>query len=600
MNKLKLLLSSLWQDKLLIISGVGLAVKILLFYIFLGKNILEVKSLVFSIPGVLLVVFSIVFLFKTWSRKSLVILLNILVTFLLLSQLWYIRYFGTPLSFFALLQTSNLSGLGPSIVELIKVQEILFIIDIVVLLVLTNRNAFSIPKRQPFMFVVFLIIGMVLLTFKPLKNHYVDGIPYAQIFKIYDRYEYMLKYNPVQYSFLDMYLTYKNNRYISLTAEEENLVRSWFEKKDLYRKGSDYLEYPYKGAGEGKNLLLIQVESLENWVINKEVNGKAITPNLNSLLGNSIYASNFFPQTKGGRSSDAEFILNTSLFPVDEGSTFFRFPYNEYMTLPGLLKDKGYSTFAFHGDEATYWNRNSAYPAIDIDQYYAIEDYEDGEEIGMGLSDEEFFHQSVDFLSKVEQPYYGLLITLTSHTPFEIPEKYKGLEFDAKYSNTTLANYLQSIHYTDMAIGKLIDDLKNNNMLEDTVIAIYGDHAGFESRIKVQMMKENPEVSGVDELGRVPFIIYNPSFEGKEYKHYSGQIDMYPTLAYIMGVDEEKYENLIMGRNLLRTGDSFSVIPLENTIRSDSELPFNKKEFEMEALNISDLIIRSNYFKGEE
>jgi lipoteichoic acid synthase len=599
-NKLKQALLSIWQDKLLLISAIGLSIKVVLFYLLLGKGLFEVKSLFVTLPGSILMLFSFVFLFKTWSRKTAIIGLNIIATFLLLSQLWYIRYFGTPLSFFALLQTSNLSGLGPSIMELINGLDILFVVDIIILLILTKKKSFSIPKVQWKTFIILFLAGFSILAVKPLKNHYVDGTPYAQIFKIYDRYDYILKFNPLQYSVLDMYLFYQNNRYIDLNEEEEKLVKDWFDNKDEYREKRLYLNNKYEGVGEGKNLIILQFESLESWVLNKKVNGKEVTPNLNKLLKNSIYASNFYPQTKGGRSSDAEFVVNTSLLPVMEGSTFFRYPTNDYTTLPGLLKQKGYSTYAFHGDEGTYWNRREAYPHINIDEYHAIEEFHEGEEIGMGLSDEEFFHQSVEFLSTKEQPYYGYLITLTSHTPFVIPEQFRGLEFEAQYSDTSAAHYLQSIHYTDMAVGKLLEELETKDMLDDTMIAIFGDHAAFENSYKDQMMKENPKVEGIDEEGRVPFILYNPGMEPLELDKAYGQVDIYPTLAYVMGIEEKKYEDVVMGRNMLTSDNSFAVIPLENIIRSDRELTEEQKEYELRAQQVSDLIIRSNYFEEKE
>ncbi|MCA1065367.1 LTA synthase family protein [Rossellomorea sp. AcN35-11] len=599
-NKLKEGLLSVWQDKLLLISAIGLSIKVVLFYLFLGKGLFEVKSLFVTLPGSILMLFSFVFLFKTWSRKTAVIGLNVTATFLMLSQLWYIRYFGTPLSFFALLQTSNLSGLGPSIMELVHGLDVLYVVDIVILLILARKKSFSIPKVQWKTFIIVFLAGFSILAVKPLKNHYVDGTPYAQIFKIYDRYDYILKFNPLQYSVLDMYLFYQNNRYIDLNDEEEALVTDWFEKKDEFRENRLYLNNKYKGIGEGKNLIIVQFESLENWVLNQQVNGKEVTPNLNKLLKNSIYASNFYPQTKGGRSSDAEFVVNTSLLPVAEGSTFFRYPTNEYTTLPGLLKEKGYSTFAFHGDEGTYWNRREAYPHMDFDEYIAIEEFEEGEEIGMGLSDEEFFHQSVDFLADKDQPHYSYLITLTSHTPFVMPEQYRGLEFEAQYSNTSAAHYLQSIHYTDMAVGKLLEDLEANDMLDDTMIAIFGDHAAFENSYKDQMMKENPKVEGIDEEGRVPFILYHPGMEPMELDKAYGHVDVFPTLAYMMGIDDKDYDDVIMGRNMLTSDNSFAVIPLQNTIQSDRELSEEQKEFELRAQQVSDLIIRSNYFKKNE
>ncbi|WP_034765371.1 LTA synthase family protein [Rossellomorea vietnamensis] len=599
-NKLKQGLLSIWQDKLLLISAVGLSIKVVLFYLFLGKGLFEVKSLFVTLPGTILMLFSFVFLFKTWSRKSVIILINVVATFLLLAQMWYIRYFGTPLSFFAVLQTSNLSGLGPSIRELMNGLDILFIVDIILLFVLVKKKSFSIPKIHWRTFIIVFLAGFCILAVKPMKNHYIDGAPFAQIFKIYDRYDYMMKFNPLQYSALDLYLFYQNNRYMNLSDEERQLVEDWYKQKDQFRKEDKDLHPEYKGIAEGKNLILIQAESLENWVIGQKINGKEITPNLNRLLEHSVYASNFYPQTKGGRSSDAEFILNTSMLPVAEGSTFFRYPTNDYTTLPGLLKEKGYSTVAFHGDEGTYWNRREAYPHLGIDKYYDIEDLEEGEHIGMGLSDVEFFKQSVDILSKKEDPFYGLMITLTSHTPFILPDTYRELEFESQYSETSAANYLQTIHYLDMAIGKMLADLEERGMMDDTIVAIYGDHAGFENSYKEKMMKENPKVEGIDELGRVPFIIYNPEFEKLEITKAVGQVDMYPTLAYMLGIPEEKYDQSITGRNILTTKESFAVIPLENKIIMQNEADQAHKEFELRAQQVSDLVIRSNFFEEEE
>jgi phosphoglycerol transferase MdoB-like AlkP superfamily enzyme len=107
---------------------------------------------------------------------------------------------------------------------------------------------------------------------------------------------------------------------------------------------------------KGKNLIFIQLESFENFVIGQKINNQEITPNLNRFLKNSIYFDSIEEQVHLGTSSDSDLLVNASVYPVRSGSTFFRYPDNTYNSLPKLLEKSGYSTLAIHPDKGAYWN----------------------------------------------------------------------------------------------------------------------------------------------------------------------------------------------------------------------------------------------------
>ncbi|MBR5219391.1 MAG: LTA synthase family protein, partial [Clostridia bacterium] len=247
--------------------------------------------------------------------------------------------------------------------------------------------------------------------------------------------------------------------------------------------GDDAEEDPYRGIAEGRNVITIQVEALQNFVLNLEYNGQIITPNLNALLTqDTLYFDNYYYQIGGGNTADAEFAVNNSLYaPVDEAA-YSRYADNDFYSMAKLLKDNGWtSATAFHGYVNTFWNRNVAYPGQGFDAYLSGSDYyaEPAEVAGMGVSDGEFFVRAVDYLKEQSGPFYAFMVTLTSHYAFELPAQYNMLTLKDEHVGTLFGNYLQSVHYFDHAVGMLIDALKAANLYDNTIITFYGDHFGL-------------------------------------------------------------------------------------------------------------------------
>lgn len=253
----------------------------------------------------------------------------------------------------------------------------------------------------------------------------------------------------------------------------------------------------YTDIFAGKNIIAIHAESMQNFVIGLEFNGVEVTPNLNKLAATGIYFDNFYSQVSVGTSSDAEFTLNTSLMPANIGTAFGNYFDKEYVTIPKLLKEKGYYTFAMHGNNADYWNRRVMHKNLGYDRLYAKADFEIDEVIGLGLSDVSFFKQAVQKLKVIKEEndkFYGTFIMLTNHTPFSETDKYGEFDVSLKetvlnpetgvleeivypyMAGTKLGNYFKSVHYADYALGVFLEELEKNNLLENTVIVLYGDH----------------------------------------------------------------------------------------------------------------------------
>ncbi len=328
----------------------------------------------------------------------------------------------------------------------------------------------------------------------------------------------------------------------------------------------------------GKNVIVIHAESMMTNVIGLSFNGEEVTPNLNRLSNEGMYFSNFYSQVSVGTSSDSELTFNTSLLPTKSGTAFVSYSDRTYIGIPTLLKEKGYYTFSMHANNADFWNRRAMHNKLGYDKFYSKVDYEVTKEntIGLGLSDKEFFHQSVEKISEIQnehEKWYGVLIMLTNHTPFSETDKYGEFAVDIKEKTTNeageeieitypymegtkLGNYFKSIHYADAALGEFITGLDENGLLDNTIIVLYGDHDARLPRKDYNRLynydkenddildKEDPEYKEYDsyqyELGRkVPFIIWSKDMKGTKYNFENtnamGMYDVAPTLGNMLG-----------------------------------------------------------------
>lgn len=313
-------------------------------------------------------------------------------------------------------------------------------------------------------------------------------------------------------------------------------------------------------VAKGRNLIVIQIEALQNMMIGAEYNGQVLTPNLNALIGeDSLYFDHYYTNIGKGNTADAEFSTMNSLYPVIDRECYELYQQNTYDGLPWMLREQGYRAFAVHGYLGDFWNRNYAYPYQGFEDYYSMEDLDDSDVIGLGISDESMFGQTVELLKEQTGPYFAFLITLTNHHPYQLPEEQWEIELAEEHVGTKFGSYLETVRYTDEVIGAFIQELKDEGLYDNTVIAMYGDHHGLNKN-----MDNNGEVVGgwlgreydYDEMLRIPLIIHIPGLGYSEtVERVGGQVDFLPTIANLMGIKLD--HPYILGRDLYNADQGF-------------------------------------------
>ncbi|MBI3260000.1 MAG: LTA synthase family protein [Ignavibacteriae bacterium] len=514
--------------------------------------------------------------------------MNVLVSIIMVGDIWYYRAFANFLSFYSLLQIGNLENLWSSIIAMIHVIDVLFVIDLPIFFLLhfvKNQNL-SIIKRSNGWFASTFAIPLVLLwianiMFEKKTTNFLftmAWIPNQTLFYL----------APVGYHIVDVYEYFKFGK-IVLSEEQEKLIHSWWDTKEQPINGE------YFSIFKQKNLIFIQVESLESFVIGQSYQGQEITPVLNRLLEHSFYFTNFYDDINNGGSADADLLVHTSLYPPRKGSSFLSFPTNKYNSLPKILGRAGYSSIVLKSDKGNYYNWKPALTSMGFDKCYDAEKYKRDELFGMGLSDSSYLHQTVAYITQQQKPFYSFTVTVTSHSPFNLPQNKRELQLPEYLDKSYLGGYLQSIHYTDKFIGQFLSRLDIAGVLDSSVIVIYGDHSGIHRYFSDEVTALKPSIPWtLDNTGRIPLFIYKKEIRGKKIPVYGSQIDIMPTILPLFGVPSSEYVTTSMGRDLLTTKRNFT-LRVNGSCIGENYSEFDKEKA-IQTLAISDLIIRSNYF----
>ncbi|HBW35786.1 LTA synthase family protein [Desulfosporosinus sp. BICA1-9] len=557
------------------------------FYSFSSSPPLEVYV------AFIVIILSFAFSFKSRARFWFLLSCNSLFSFLIVADLMYYRGYSSFVTPYLLSQTTNLDNLFSSVISMLRQVDLLFILDLIVLLGIGIKHKTFYVKTQRNIVTLFILF-VLSISYIYYQHVQMDlrGNGETMLFRVaWSPNQTMSNLSPLGYHGYDIYNYLKDSKAPKLTPEENQNIENWFVQNQENLPANQY-----QGMFKGQNLIMIQVESLETSVINQKINGQEITPNLNKLLANSLYFSNFYEQVHNGSSSDADLLANTSVYPVRTGATFFRFPYDTYNSLPKLLREDGYSTLAIHPDKGSYWNWMPALTAMGFEKTMDEMQFNTDEKIGLGISDGSYFKQLVPIISEQKQPFYNFMVTLTSHNPFDLPDQYRSLVLSKDFNKTKLGGYCQSIRYTDEQIGIFLESLDQSRVLDNTVVVIYGDHTGVHKYYNDEVKEVEPQESWChDNSKRIPLIIYHKGMKEREIMITGGQIDTMPTIAYLMGVNEDRYKYTVFGRNLLNTNKNFVVLSNRQYI-GEAE---NTTEFENQitGLDIADLVIRKNYFK---
>ncbi|SFC25502.1 lipoteichoic acid synthase [Alkalibacterium subtropicum] len=527
--------------------------------------------------AITLILFSISLYFKK-SRTSCFVLFGLLMgaTLLLYSNVLYYREFSDFLTTNILVGSNNVSsGLIASTFAMMRPWDLIYWFDIALFIGIyfRRREVFAKYYRKPAKKRdIFAVTALGLSLFA--GNLALAEIDRPQLLtRTFDR-NYIVKYLGLNFfAGYDLFQTAQNSQ-IRASADETQLNDIIDFSRENYREPDE----EYFGAAEGRNVIVISLESVQQFLIDYELEDEhgvkhEVMPFVNSLFNsNDSYSfNNFFHQTSQGKSSDAEVLGETSLYGLPEGSAFQTLgSTNTFHAAPAILGEKaGYTSAAFHGNVGSFWNRTDTYRHFGYDYFFDSQFYNvaGDRSLEYGLKDKLFFNDSVEYIEQLPQPFYTKFVTVTNHFPYPLDEKNQGFP-EAQTSDETINQYFATANYLDQAVKEFFDYLKASGLYEESIIMLYGDHYGISNmrnpRLAELVGKEREEWDDFDDaqMQRVPLIMHVPGVNnGEVFETYSGQVDMLPTLLHLLGIETDEF--LFMGQDLL-SGEHDNTVPLRN------------------------------------
>ena len=572
---------------------------------------------------------SFVYLFKVNKQYYYLAVLMFLNTFVCTVNAIYYSWYSSFASFSLLSALGQVGEVGDAVLAKLKVIYFIYLIPFGLFIYINSRlnkkDYFSYMRKiekGKIMFVSTLAISTILLG---LNMAMVSKGSYSSLQKQWNRESIVKSFGIIIYQGNDLFQT------------SYSKMNSLFGYDEAARKFVDYYnnreveesDNKYTGMFEGKNVIMMHLESMMTFFVDLKINGVEITPNLNKLTKEGLYFSSFYPEISVGTSSDTEFTVNTSLLPVSSGTVFVSYYNREYVSFEKLLSDKGYYTFSMHGNKASMWNRNKMHPSLGYKDMYFEDKYNIDEVVGLGLSDHSFYNQIMPILTDIENKntnYMGTIITLSNHTPFNDLEHYPELDLTYKTTKlneetgveeevvydylegTKLGNYIKSAHYADMALGEFFDSINNSDVMDNTVFVMYGDHDAklnksefdryYNYNFETGEIKSSDDPTYINydyyqnELNRkTPLIIWSKNKKLRtEVKYPMGMIDVLPTISNMLGIKNV----FALGHDIFETKND-NIVPFPNGNYLTKKVYYNASKEEY--MPLTNEPIDENYIK---
>lgn len=557
-------------------------------------NQIQKKEIVIN----LLCIMSIYFLIRLFFKKSkfgILIFINIILSILYFSDTVFYREYNDFITLAMVKELNQAGEVSGSIFALTKFKDILYFIDLPFMILLffkyKKNISFSFKNRLSKFCACIVLFSLSLFA----ANQRLDGIITVE----FSRYEQTKGLGLITMYGVEAYHYLANNiNYKPITKDEIKLIQSQLNDSYTVNVNENF---------RGKNLIVIQVESLQGFALDAKYNNQDVAPNLKKLINESAYFDNCYVQIGLGHTADAELLTNTSMYPLEDSTAYINKANNTYNSIAKSLKSIDYYNMAFHGNQGSFWNRNIMYSTLGFDKFYSLESFKQ-DDIIWGLSDKSFLKQSAAIINNTNQPFFSFLVTLSSHSPFEIPS------YHFTEGKNYMEQYFNAINYTDSAIGDFVDSLRKSGVLDNSILVIYGDHHAIDNDdisnyFHVDMTKDYQQESYV----KVPMIIRFPQGKNAGVYHKSvGQNDLFETIRSLYGIQGEKS----FGKSMFSQGDNLVVLRNGGYVYGnqyyDSE---DKKTYDLKTgavlkndstliqeakdqLEASDLIMKYNYFKN--
>lgn len=495
---------------------------------------------------------------KPKPALAILLIIDILNTLLLYLNIIFYREFTDFITVKSVLGFSKVSqGLSGSSFSLMKPHDVLYWLDIatfigiLVWLTIKKIPIKSQPVSKPMAIAVTCLSGLIFSGNLALSEANRPQL----LQRTFDR-SYIVKYLGI-----DAYTIYDGIKTGMTSSVRAHASSNGIDEVLDYTKKHYAEPNPETfGIAKGKNVIVLHLESFQQFLINMEVDGQEVTPFLNSIFQNqaTISFDNFFHEVGQGKTSDAENMLETGTFGLPQGSLFTELGSdNVFQAAPAILGQKqGYTSAVFHGNVASFWNRDHVYKNLGYDNFFDRSYFDESDEtLGYGILDKDLFSESAQYLEHLQQPFYTKFLSVTNHTPYYTDDK--NFDFPSlNTGNSTVDNYVRTAHYLDQSLEQFFTYLKKSAIYQNSIFVIYGDHFGIsntDNKDLASALGKDPDTwNEFDnaQMQRVPLMIHMPGYTKGSVNHeYGGEIDVLPTLLHLLGIDDKDY--LHFGTDLL-------------------------------------------------
>lgn len=594
-----------------IIIGVIIFFKTLLFYnsTVAISEALEAETIIGTLSFIIVLICFLSVLTNR-ARVTITIIIDILLSILIFADNVYYVFSN---SFLSVAQISNLQYGGEimsSLPTLLNIKQIWYFIDIIIIALLLLVRILKLEKKpkstkkQIVAKCVTFAVGIAIFIFVGVKFIEKDTQ------KLYNKDMQMREATIFGYHIYDIENAI-NIKSKTKYKDYNMMIEAYNELKMQYNEEYGEIQYDLQGILKDKNVIILQLESVQEFVVNKEINGTEITPNLNKFLAENIEFTNMHMQSYS-TTADSEHSTITSLYPMENGMAFSKYYTNTYDDIFKIFNNANYFTSYMHGNYPYFWNRGNVYGRLGLDDLSLKEQFSDlSENINGDLSDELLYRQAVEKLEQFDKPFISFIVTASSHTPFTL----EGLQDRSKltvdvgeYKGTVFGNYIEAVNYADYAFGIFIDELKEAELYEDTAILVFGDHNGlsmYNEDLTQYLKSIDGDVNDIDlklNYTRVLCGFKIPGVESLKVEKPVNKLDIKPSLAYLCDVED----GFSLGTNMFASKD---FVALNNERIISEKYYYDENWYDIqtgEIINMDDLdeetknLLNSYYQKMEE
>ena len=439
-------------------------------------------------------------------------------------------------------------------------------------------------------------------TWRNPRNIYISFNDNNKSLKVSGLYEYTAR---------GFYMTFLKSKQ---TVNEQDIA---FLKEE-YSKENDKKKNRYTGKQKGNNLIIVQLEGVDSWLINKND-----TPTLYNMMRNSINFTNHYSYYNGGGSTfNSEFAVNTGFItPLSYTQNAYTFNKNSFpYSLAHLFKNEGYSVNAFHMNTKEFYSRGTNYKNWGYDNYYGLVDLGTYKDNSYYLDRELILNE--DFNEKMfsDKPFVDYIITYTNHMPFSSEKGNCKMLLDLDSEENENVSYdlneedcaRRQAKETDYMMELLLNELKTRNLYNNTTIVVLTDHYLYTLSDKTILDKYKNTSNNL--INYTPFFIWNNGKDKKTVKTVTSQLNVLPTILNLFGIDYNP--NNYIGSDAL--DNNYQKIVFfsdyswyDGNVYVDGGIVTNKRYISEEALDDknyyvnylikkNDLTLKYNYFKELE